>query len=100
MRSIIQDESKGQCFLCVMLDSDTSRKYTEKHHIFFGSANRKLSEKYGLTVRLCVKHHREGPEAVHNNAEIRDKLCQIGQRAFEKRYPDKDFREIFGKNYL
>ena len=51
MKSIIQDESKGQCFLCVMLDSDTSRKYTEKHHIFFGSANRKLSEKYGLTVR-------------------------------------------------
>lgn len=100
MKSIIQDESKGQCFLCVMLDSDTSRKYTEKHHIFFGSANRKLSEKYGLTVRLCVKHHREGPEAVHSNAEIRDKLCQIGQRAFEKRYPDKDFREIFGKNYL
>lgn len=100
MKSIIQDESRGQCFLCVLLDGDTSRKYTEEHHVFFGTANRRLSEKYGLKVRLCVKHHREGPEAVHNNQQIRERLCRIGQRAFEKAYPDKNFREIFGKNYL
>ena len=29
-------------------------------------------------------------------AEIRKE----GQRAFERTYPDLDFREIFGKNYL
>jgi len=81
------------------MEGDISEKYTEEHHIF-GGANRKLSTKYGLTVRLCIYHHREGKEAVHNNHEKMMYLKALGQQAFEKKYPTLNFREIFGKNYI
>ena len=71
----------------------------EEHHIF-GGANRKLSEEYGLKVKLCQEHHQYGPEAVHRNAEIAQYLHEDGQKAFEEHYPGKDFRGIFGKNYI
>lgn len=45
-------------------------------------------------------HHLYGPEAVHKNAEVAKILHREGQKAFERTYPDLDFREIFGKNYL
>jgi len=99
MNSIMQ-EKDGTCYLCGLLNQDFSRKYTEEHHIFGNHANRKISERYGLKVQLCIWHHREGDDAVHNNAEMMDILHQAGQRAFEKKYPDLDFRKIFGKNYL
>lgn len=61
------------------MEGDYSEKYTEEHHIF-GGANRKLSTKYGLTVRLCIYHHREGKEAVHNNHEKMMLLKALGSR--------------------
>lgn len=81
------------------MEGDYSTKYTEEHHIF-GAANRKLSEKYGLKVQLCIYHHREGKEAVHNNHEKMMLLKALGQQAFNEHYPDKDFMKIFGKNYI
>lgn len=71
----------------------------EKHHIF-GGANRKKSEHYGLWVNLCHDHHNEPPDGVHFNKEKMDMLRAIGQRAFQKGYPEKDFMKEFGKNYL
>ena len=65
-----------------------------------GTANRKLSEKYGLKVRLCIPHHASGPEAVHLNHENMEILQKDAQRAFEKNYPNLDFQQIFGINYL
>lgn len=98
MRSILQHKD-GRCYLCELLNQDYSQKYVEEHHIF-GGANRKISERYGLKVQLCIWHHREGEEAVHNNAEMMDILHKAGQKAFEANYPNEDFRAIFGKNYL
>lgn len=98
MRSILQHKD-GRCYLCELLNQDCSEKYVEEHHIF-GGPNRKLSTKYGLTVNLCIWHHREGDDAVHNNAEMMDILHKAGQKAFEANYPDEDFRSIFGRNYL
>ena len=72
----------------------------EKHHAIGGTANRKLSEKYGLKVRLCIYHHREGPEAVHNNINNMRLLQKEAQIAFEQHYPDLSFSDIFGMNYL
>lgn len=102
MRSILQDKESHTCFLCILLNSDYSDKRTEEHHVVFGTANRKLSEKYGLKVYLCKEHHEHdgGTNAVHRNAEIRKRLCEIAQRAFEQQYPSLNFREIFGKNYI
>lgn len=71
----------------------------ESHHIF-GGANRILSEEYGLKVTLCHHCHNEPPYGVHHNKDMMDELHKLGQTMFNKRFPDKDFTEIFGKNYL
>lgn len=97
----MHNKKDGTCYLCMMLHGDDSRKTVlQEHHVFRGTANRKLSEKYGLKVYLDIDHHLTGPEAVHMNTKVAILLMQEGQKAFEKRYPDLDFLEIFGKNYL
>lgn len=103
MKSIMHNKDEGTCYLCAMLNDDYARRTgLHKHHVVFGTANRKLSEKYGLTVYLCYEHHEDpsSGEAVHHNAEINNMLREQAQRAFERRFPDKSFREIFGKNYI
>lgn len=71
----------------------------EKHHIFGGS-NRKWSEKYGLWVWLTHEEHNEPPHGVHHCREAMDYLHGKGQEAFERCYPNLDFKKIFGRNYL
>lgn len=100
MKSIMQDKQTNTCYLCMMLHSDYGIKQTQEHHVIFGTANRRLSEKYGLKVYLCLEHHETGREAVHRNAEISLLVKKEAQRAFEKRWPDLEFRKIFGKNFL
>lgn len=100
-KSIMQNKDIGQCYLCRFLHNDYSIKpVREEHHVMGGTANRRLSEKYGLKVYLDPDHHRNGPEAVHKNAEVAEILHKEAQKAFERTYPDLDFQTIFGKNYL
>ena len=89
--SILQDEK--ECFLSGTLEG------LERHHIY-GGANRRNSAKYGLWVWLRHDLHNEPPDGVHFNIDNNRLLQRIGQRAFELRYPDEDFTEIFGRNYL
>ena len=98
MKSIMQ-EKDGRCYLCMLLHNDYSAKPVQEHHVIFGRANRKLSEKYGLKVYLCIWHHTEGPEAVHKSAEIAKILKVLAQRTFRKVFPELDWLSIFGKNY-
>ena len=92
MQSIIQKEKK--CLVCeTPLNIHT-------HHIFGGTANRRLSEKYGLTAYLCERHHNMADEGIHYDKDFRINLQRIGQEAFTKEYPNLNFREIFGKNFL
>lgn len=101
MKSIMHNKKDGTCYLCMMLhDDDSIKEVRQEHHIFGGTANRKLSERYGLKVYLCLDHHLTGPEAVHKDVKIAILLKQDGQRAFRKRYPNMNFMKIFGKNYL
>lgn len=100
-KSIMQNKDDGQCYLCRLLHRDYSVKTVrEEHHVMGGTANRRLSEKYGLKVYLDPDHHRHGPEAVHKNAEVAYLLHKEAQKAFEERYPELNFREIFGRSYL
>ena len=71
MKSIMQGQKR--CLIC-------RSPYVEKHHVF-GAANRQNSEKYGLTVWLCHKHHNEPPEGVHFNRRFMDELHEWGQSA-------------------
>jgi len=91
MKSILQSEKR-----CYITGSTSD---LERHHIF-GAANRDHSEEYGLTVWLRHDWHNEPPYGVHHKKVLMDRLHKEGQLAFEKAYPELDFREIFGKNYL
>lgn len=93
-KSIIQEEKA--CYFCgKVLD-------LEYHHIFYGTANRRLSDEDGLTVYLCFDHHR-GRFGVHNDNIEKDKLLKrVAQRAYMRKYKKttEDFIKRYGKNYL
>lgn len=89
----------GRCYLCMLLYGDDGTKVTQEHHVIFGTANRKLSERYGLKVYLCIPHHTGGQKAVHQNAEMALLLKIRAQRAFRERFPVLNWMEIFKKNY-
>ena len=91
-KSIMQTEK--ECYITKRTDN------LERHHVFFGTGMRQLSEKYGLTVWLTHDAHNEPPDGVHHCIAANRKLQQDGQRAFETLYPDLDFMKIFGRNYL
>lgn len=92
MKSVLQFEKK--CFVC----GTTSN--LESHHIFGGTANRKVSEQYGLKVWLCHEHH-TGDTGVHFNPDLAQELHETGQRFYEAHYGTReDFRRDFGKSWL
>ena len=97
-KSILQ-KNKTKCFLC---RGNANYEPLDLHHVFLG-ANRKLSDKYGLTVYL---HHNTchifGENSVHGNAKVMRILQAHAQRAAMAHYgwSTKDFIKIFGKNYL
>ena len=96
MNSIITGNEKGKCFIC------GRHMPTESHHIFFGTANRKLSEKLGLKVDLCHECHNEPPNGVHfSNIQCRF-LQKIAQSEAMRYYgwSKDEFMQIFGRNYL
>lgn len=91
MKSIINNDKK--CFKCGVTYN------IHKHHILEGR-NRKNSEKYGLWVYLCGKHHNLSNEGVHFNKDFDNELKVIAQKKFEEVYKDLDFLSIFRRNYL
>lgn len=102
MKSIMHRKD-GTCYLCAkLLDGvDWHYPYTEEHHVMFGfDGDRPKSEKYGLKVYLCVNHHRTSREAVHQNRANAELLMADAQKKFIETYPELDWMEIFGKNYL
>ena len=91
MKSIMTKIS-DYCYVC-------GRPAQHIHHIYFGTANRRLSTKYHLVIPICESCH-TGPHGVHFNRELDLQLKRMGQVAFRREYPDKDFVAIFGRNYL
>ena len=88
-----------ECFLC---GKNGSPDPLDKHHIF-GGANRKKSERFGLTVDLCHNEcHIFGKHAVHNDVNVMQRLHEYGQRKAmeENGWSIEDFIREFGKNYL
>lgn len=93
MKSIMQ---KGKyCYVCGI---ETG---LQAHHVFFGSANRKLSDQDGLIVWLCLDHH-TGRCGVHNNRDLDLAIKVNGEKAWMEHFDgtEDDFRRRFGKNYL
>lgn len=71
------------------------------HHVFYGSANRKLSDADGCVIYLCQSHH-TGAQGVHFNRKIDLTIkarCQIEyMRQYNKTV--EDFIARYGRNYL
>ena len=70
------------------------------HEVFYGSANRQKSIKYGLQVWLCAKHHNASDEGVHFNNTLDILLKKYAQTEFEKAFSHEKFMKIFRRNYL
>ena len=93
MKSIVEKEPAEVCYLCGAYGQ------LERHHIFGGIRNRKWSEKYGLTVHLCPRCHRDGKEGVHADAKKAETLHAAGEAAFERKYGREKFKMVFGRYY-
>jgi hypothetical protein len=91
-KSIIT-EDMHTCMIC-----KTTRNI-ERHHVCFGSADRKISDKYGLIVPLCSDCHR-GRTGVHQCRAVDLKMKQLAQRTFEEKYSREKWMELFRRNYL
>lgn len=85
--SILTDNME-KCILC-------PKKAVNKHEVFFGTGQRKLSMKYGLVIPLCYQCHIN----MHHNSTQQLIWHIKGQTAFEKEYPDLNFLEIFKEKY-
>lgn len=72
----------------------------EVHHVYFGSANRQISDRMGFIVPLCYEHHR-GNSGVHFNRDFDLKLKRMGQEIYENKFGSReDFIRLFGRSYL
>ena len=93
MKSILQ--SRKRCYIC--------RKEFDihDHHIYFGNAKRKISEKHGFKVWLCQEHH-QGTYGVHgkHGHELDKFLKEICQSKYEVTHTREQFINLIGRNYL
>ena len=71
------------------------------HHVFYGSANRKLSDADGCVIYLCQAHH-TGAQGVHFNRKIDLTIKARCQIEYMRRYNKtvEDFIARYGRNYL
>ena len=91
MKSILQD--KKECWVC------RSTHDLACHHVFYGTANRAKSGKWGMKLWLCYNCH-TGNNGVHFNPSLDRRIKQMAQQEFEKVYGHDKFMAEFGKNYL
>lgn len=91
-KSIMQDEAK--CLIC------GTPFGLHRHHVFYGTANRKLSEAYGCWVWLCSRHHNGSMSSVHHNPKMDQTIKRATQEKFEELYSHEKFMSVFGRNWL
>lgn len=72
-----------------------------RHHIFFGTANRRISEKDGCWCYLCEVHHNLSRVGVHFNRELDLKIKKECQQKWEEVNGNREqFIKRYGKSYL
>lgn len=91
MNSILQKDKR--CWFC---PCETG---LEKHHVFAGVANRKISEREGLWIWCCHEHH-TGANGVQYAPEMNRQLKRYAQLAFEITHSHDEWMKLFRKNYL
>jgi len=92
MNSVLQ--SKKECFVCKTIYG------LHKHHVLYGTANRKKSEQYGFTVWLCGRDHNLSNEGVHFNRELDLELKRLAQEQWlADGHTKEEWHREFGKWY-
>ncbi len=92
MKSILQD--KKECWETRDINN------LHVHHIYYGTANRKVSDKHGFWVWLRADWHNMSDYGVHFNPEFDLYLKRICQRAYEETHSREDFIRLIGRDYL
>lgn len=89
--SLLQPDGEKECFLTGVQSG------VDKHHVYGGVANRKISEEWGCWVYLKHSIHMD----LHDRRKDVDRMLKREcQKAFEEKYGHKKFMELFRKNYL
>lgn len=92
MKSILQNEKV--CYLC-------GGEYgLERHHIFAGVANRRISEAKGLWVWLCGDTCHRGADGAQYDPEKNFYLKQMAQMAYEQTHSHDEWMKLIRRNYI
>ena len=92
VKSIFQKNKN--CYIC------GTESNLHLHHVFFGTANRRVSDENGFVCYLCGKHHNLSDNAVHFDINMDMAIKRDCQREFEKTHTREEFMELIGRNYL
>lgn len=92
MKSILQ--TNKECFFCKTTSG------LNRHHVYFGTANRNISEQNGFWVYLCAEHHNMSDNSVHFNKDMCEELQKDCQRVYCEEHTIKEFRKLIGRNFL
>lgn len=94
-------QTSKMCYICGATNT------LHKHHIFYGTANRRISDEDLMCVYLCPAHHNMSSQGVHFNKELDLKLKKHAEKVWIINYANGDFEEginrfieRYGKNYL
>jgi len=90
-KSIIQTDK--QCFLC------GRETCLERHHVFAGTANRRISEREGFWLWLCHDCH-TGAKGAQYEKETNLLLKREAQMAYEATHTREEWMKLIRKNYL
>lgn len=91
-KSIMQDEKV--CYVT----GDTYNLH--KHHVFYGTANRKKSEHWGCWIWLRYDLHNGSNRGIHFDKEFDLRIKRETQERFEELYGHELFVKEFGRSWL
>lgn len=93
MQSVVVDDTE-HCVVC-------GSPYIHIHHVFFGTANRKISDKFGYVIPLCQMHHTAQTHGIHFNKDLDIQWKRICQQHFESNTGNREaFIALFGRSYM
>ena len=108
LKEIKKQKKELESDFCIMPKSTKystvrTKKYSERHEVFFSKAYRMKSIKDGLIIFLTEKDHR-GTNGVHgkNGDKLNRYLKKTAEKAWINHYKKtkEEFRKRYGKNYL
>lgn len=108
VKEIKKQKEELESDFCIMPKSTKystvrTKKYSERHEVFFSKAYRMKSIKDGLIIFLTEEDHR-GTNGVHgkNGDKLNRYLKKVAEKAWINHYKKtkEEFQKRYGKNYI